>query len=73
MGLNPGPVRSRGAGHGSPLQDSSWGIPGTEEPVGYGPWGCREADTTERLRAHGEVEVESSSQMSFVLQTSLVL
>ena len=41
--------------------------------MGYGPWGCREADTTERLRAHGEVEVESSSQMSFVLQTSLVL
>ena len=41
--------------------------------MGYGPWGRREADTTERLRTHGEVEVEFSSQMSFVLQTSLVL
>ena len=24
-------------------------IPGTEEPVGYGPWGCKELDMTERL------------------------
>lgn len=33
-----GPVGSHGAGHGSPLQDLSWRIPGTEEPMGYGPW-----------------------------------
>lgn len=72
-GWIPGPVRSRGAGHGGPLQDSSWRIPGTEEPVGYAPWGRREADTTERLRTHREVEVELSSRMSFVLQTSSVL
>ena len=24
-------------------------IPGTEEPVGYGPWGCKESDMTEQL------------------------
>ena len=28
----------------------AWGIPQTEEPGGlYSPWGCKEADTTERL------------------------
>lgn len=41
--------------------------------MGYAPWGHREADTTEQLRTHREVEVEFSSQMSFVLQTSSVL
>ena len=27
----------------------SWKIPGTEEPVGYSPWGHKELDTTERF------------------------
>ena len=25
----------------------AWRIPGTEEPVGYSPWGCKEFSTTE--------------------------
>ena len=25
----------------------AWKIPGTEEPSGYGPWGCKESDMTE--------------------------
>ena len=25
----------------------AWRIPGTEEPVGYTPWGCKEFSTTE--------------------------
>ena len=30
----------------------AWKIPWTEEPVGYSPRGCKELDTTERLRFH---------------------
>ena len=33
----------------------AWKIPWMEEPVGYnpwGPWGCKESDTTERLHFH---------------------
>ena len=26
----------------------AWKIPWTEEPVGYGPWGYKESDTTEQ-------------------------
>ena len=26
-----------------------WEIPWTESLVGFGPWGCKELDTTERL------------------------
>ena len=25
----------------------AWKIPWTEKPVGYGPWGCKELDTTQ--------------------------
>ena len=27
----------------------AWSIPWTEEPGVYGPWGCKELDTTEQL------------------------
>ena len=27
----------------------AWRIPWTEEPAGYGPWGCKESDTIEQL------------------------
>ena len=30
----------------------AWGIPWTEEPGSYSPWGHRESDATERLSAH---------------------
>ena len=31
----------------------AWNIPRTEEPGGfYSPWGCKESDVTERVRAH---------------------
>ena len=30
----------------------AWGIPWTEEPAGYSPWGRKELDTTEQLSTH---------------------
>ena len=30
-------------------------IPGTEEPVGYGPWGCKKLDMTESTNRGLEV------------------
>ena len=29
----------------------AWKTPGTEEPVGNSPWGHKESDTTEHVRA----------------------
>ena len=49
MGSIPGSGRSPGEGNGSPLQDSCLRITWTEEASGYGPWGHKELDTTERL------------------------
>ena len=46
MGLIPGSGRFPGEGNGYPLQRR---IPQTEEGMGYGPWGGKELDTTERL------------------------
>ena len=34
------------AAHSSIL---AWGVPRAGEPGGYSPWGCEEADRTERL------------------------
>ena len=39
--------RSPGKGNGNLLQYLVWKIPWTEEPVGYSPWGRKEADRTE--------------------------
>ena len=36
------------APHSSTL---AWETPWTEKPVGYGPWGGKESDTTERLHS----------------------
>ena len=30
----------------------AWGLPWTEEPAGYSPWGRKELDTTEQLSTH---------------------
>ena len=43
-GSIPGLGRSPGEGKGYPLQ-----LSGLENPMDYGPWGCRESDTTEQL------------------------
>ena len=40
------PLEKEMASHSSIL---AWRIPGTEEPVGYSPWGSKESDTTEWL------------------------
>ena len=32
----------------------AWKIPWTEEPLGYGPWGRKELDTTEQLAQQQE-------------------
>ena len=40
--------RSSGGGHDNPLQYSCLeNPPGHRSLVGYGPWGCKESDTTE--------------------------
>ena len=44
LGLTPGSGRSPGEGNGNPLQYSC-----LENPIGYGPWGCKESDMTEQL------------------------
>ena len=49
LGSIPGSGRYPGEGNGSPLQDSCLRITWTEEASGYGPWGYKELDTTERL------------------------
>ena len=49
-GLIPGLGRSRGEGHGNPLQHSCPENPhGKGSLVGYRPWSCKESDTTEWL------------------------
>ena len=46
--LNPGLGRSPGEAHGNPLQHSCSENPhGKGSLVGYHPWSCKEADTTE--------------------------
>ena len=40
-GSVPGSGTSPREGNGNPLQYSCLGIPWTEEPGGYNPWGCR--------------------------------
>ena len=46
----PGLKRSPGGRHGNPLQYSCLENPhGQRNLVGYGPWGCKESDTPERL------------------------
>ena len=49
-GSIPGSGRSPGGRHGDPLHYSCLENPhGQRSLAGYGPWGCREWDTTERL------------------------
>ena len=49
-GLIPGLGRYPGRGHGNPLQYSCWeNLNVQRSPVGYGPWGRKELDTTEQL------------------------
>ena len=40
----------------------AWSIPWTEEPGVYGPWGCKELDTTEQLTL-----LQQSSGISLIL------
>ena len=50
LGLIPGLGRSPGGGHSNPLQSSCLENPhGQRSLAGYGPWGCKESDTTEWL------------------------
>ena len=50
LGLIPGLRRSPGGGHDNPLQYSCVENPhGQQSLEGYGPWGRKELDTTERL------------------------
>ena len=53
LGLIPGLGRSPGGGHGNPLQYSCLENPhGQRSLAGYGPWGHKELDTTERLSTY---------------------
>ena len=50
LGSIPGLGRYPRGGHGNPLQYSCLENPHKQRSlVGYSPWGCKEADTTERL------------------------
>ena len=43
---------SPGGGNGNPLQDSGLENPhGQTSLAGYSPWGCKESDMTEHLKA----------------------
>ena len=46
-GSIPGLGRSRGGGHGNPLQYSCLENRGQRSLVGYSPWGLKESDATE--------------------------
>ena len=51
-GSIPGLGRSPGGEHSNPFQYSCLENPyGQKSPVGYSPWGYKESDTTEGLRA----------------------
>ena len=53
LGLIPGSGRSPGGGHGNPLQYSCLENPhGQRSLTSYSPWGRKESDMTEQLRAH---------------------
>ena len=59
----PGLGRSPGRGHGNPLQYSCLENPhGQRSLAGYSPWGCKEADMTERLSTAHEVILSSVAQ-----------
>ena len=50
LGSIPGLGRSRGEGHGKPLQFSCLENPhGQRSLAGYSPWGCTKSDMTEQL------------------------
>ena len=52
LGLIPGLGKSPGGEHSNPLQCFSLENPhGQRSLMGYSPWGNKELDTTERLRA----------------------
>ena len=46
-GLSLGSGGSSAGGKGNPSSILAWGIPWTEEPGGYSPWGRKESDTNE--------------------------
>ena len=48
LGLIPGLERTDEEGHGNPLQYSCLENSRQRSLVGYTPWGCKEADKTER-------------------------
>ena len=47
LGSISGSGRSPGVGNNHPLGILAWRIPWTEDPGGYGSWGCKESDTNE--------------------------
>ena len=53
LGSIPGLGRSRGGGHGNPLQYSRLENPhGQRSLVGCSPWSCKQSDTTKQLYTH---------------------
>ena len=53
LGSIPGLERSPGEANGNPLQYSRLENPhGHRSLVGCSPWGCKESDMTEKLKAH---------------------
>ena len=50
----------------------AWRIPWTEETVGYSPWGCKEADTTEWLTLSLFTVRMSSCQRTDRIQSTIL-
>ena len=60
LGSFPGLGRSPGEGDGNPLQCSHLENPhGQRTLVAYSPWGCKESDMTERLRARARTHTHT--------------
>ena len=51
----------------------TWSMSWTEEPGGYGPWGCKELDTTERLTLSLSAETEPCAPAAGSSQVALVV
>ena len=66
LGLIPGSGRSLEKGMASHSSNLACGIPWTEEPSGYSPWGRKELDTTEQLTL--SLFNFSNSNMPFFLE-----
>ena len=71
--LIPALGRSPGGGHGNPLQYSCLkNSHGQRRLAGCSPWGCKELDTTERLRTAQQIEKYSDILQFICINYSII-